>query len=110
MDNEQALDLNKGYTEAGFAEQVYHLHVKPLGDWDELYFRDYLRRYPEVARQYGVLKQGLKEQYEHDRDGYTDAKTEFIKKATEKARAEFFGRYLPNLEQKGWSSYRDTEK
>ncbi|MFQ7236844.1 MAG: GrpB family protein, partial [Enterococcus hulanensis] len=52
----QTLDLNKGYTPAGFAEQVYHLHVRALGDWDELYFRDYLQKYPEAARQYEELK------------------------------------------------------
>lgn len=33
------IDLNKGYTPAGFAKKVYHLHIKPVGDWDELYFR-----------------------------------------------------------------------
>lgn len=90
----QTLDLNKGYTSAGFAEQVYHLHVRALGDWDELYFRDYLQKYPETARQYEELKLSLKEKYEHNRDAYTDAKTEFVQKYSQKAREEFGTRYM----------------
>ena len=27
--------FNKGYTPAGFAEKVFHLHVRCAGDWDE---------------------------------------------------------------------------
>ncbi|MBX8938876.1 GrpB family protein [Enterococcus gilvus] len=90
----QTLDLNKGYTPAGFAEKVYHLHVRALGDWDELYFRDYLQKYPEAARQYEELKLLLKEKYEHNRDAYTDAKTEFVEKYSQKAREEFGTRYM----------------
>lgn len=90
----QTLDFNKGYTPAGFAEKVYHLHVRALGDWDELYFRDYLQKYPEAARQYEELKLSLKEKYEHNRDAYTDAKTEFVQKYSQKAREEFGTRYM----------------
>lgn len=91
----RTLDLNKGYTPKGFAEKVYHLHVRAIGDWDELYFRDYLRKYPEVARQYEELKLGLKEKYEHNRDAYTDEKADFVQKYSQKARQEFGSRYLP---------------
>ncbi|WP_137664953.1 GrpB family protein [Enterococcus hulanensis] len=90
----QTLDLNKGYTLTGFAEKVYHLHVRALGDWDELYFRDYLQKYPEAARQYEELKLLLKEKYEHNRDAYTDAKAEFVQKYSQKAREEFGTRYM----------------
>lgn len=89
------LDLNKGYTPEGFAEKVYHLHVRAIGDWDELYFRDYLREYLEVAREYEALKLSLKEKYEHDRDAYTDEKSEFVQKYSQKARQEFGSCYLP---------------
>lgn len=89
------ISFNKGYTPDGFARRVFHLHVRLLGDWDELYFRDFLIAHQEVAEKYGKLKQRLKEQYEHDRDGYTEAKTEFISKWTEQARKEFSKRYLP---------------
>lgn len=90
----QTLDLNKGYTPAGFEEKVYHLHVRALGDWDELYFRDYLQKYPEAARQYEELKLLLKEKYEHNRDAYTAAKTEFVEKYSQKGREEFGTRYM----------------
>jgi len=63
------------------------LHVKPAGDWDELHFRDYIASHPEVAAHYAELKQGLLAKFEHDRDGYTNAKTTFITTATTKARA-----------------------
>lgn len=94
-DENRTLDLGKGYMPYGFAEKVYHLHVKPFGDWSELYFRDYLRQHSDIARQYEALKRSLKEQFEHDRDAYTDAKSGFILEQTQKARVEFGGRYLP---------------
>lgn len=78
----------KGYTPEGFKGQVFHVHVRYSGDWDELYFRDYLLAHPETAEEYGRLKQELKNKYEHDRDGYTYAKTEFIERITKLARAE----------------------
>lgn len=89
------MSFNKGYTPNGFAEKVFHLHVRFLGDWDELYFRDYLLIHKDVAEKYGELKQRLKEQYEHDRDGYTEAKTKFITKWTKIARKDFGNRYVP---------------
>lgn len=76
----------KGYSSQGFEEKVYHIHVRYSGNWDELYFRDYLIKHPETAKEYGELKIRLSELYKHDRDAYTLAKTDFIKEVTEKAR------------------------
>jgi len=76
----------KGYTPTGFKGQVFHVHIRFSGDWDELYFRDYLLKYPEIAEEYGKLKIELQKKYKHDRDGYTDAKTAFIKGITKLAR------------------------
>ena len=59
--NANNISFNKGYTENGFAEKVFHLHL-----WKK---------------------------YEHDRDGYTNAKTEFIQKYTQKARFLYRNRY-----------------
>ncbi|MDM5152764.1 GrpB family protein [Bacillus sp. DX1.1] len=87
--------FNKGYTKEGFAEKVYHLHVRYYHNWNELYFRDYLIEHEEVAKEYGKLKLGLIEEYEHDRDGYTDAKSNFILKHTEKAKEEYADKYNP---------------
>jgi GrpB-like predicted nucleotidyltransferase (UPF0157 family) len=61
--------LLKGYTEKGFAEKVYHLHIRYPGDWNELYFRDYLRRHKSVAHEYIQLKKKLIDSFRNDRDG-----------------------------------------
>ncbi|MHB1316219.1 MAG: GrpB family protein [Christensenellales bacterium] len=83
----------KGYTPYGFIGQAFHVHVRYSGDWDELYFRDYLLTHPETAKQYGHLKIKLKKKFEHDRDAYTNAKTGFIKRITKRARKEIGRRY-----------------
>ena len=90
---ELAIAFNKGYTEAGFADRVFHLHVRYLGDPNELYFRDYLIAHSDVAEQYAELKKTLKKQYEYNRDAYTQAKTEFVNKYTKKARKELENKY-----------------
>ncbi len=91
----------KGYTEQGFAERVFHIHVRYAGDWDELYFRDYLRTHSDIAAQYGELKERLKEKYEHDRDTYTEEKSDFVLRVSKLARKELGGLYDPNTtEQK----------
>jgi GrpB-like predicted nucleotidyltransferase (UPF0157 family) len=87
----------RGYTPEGFKGQAVHIHVRYPGDWDELYFRDYLLIHPETAVEYGELKHKLKNVYEFDRDGYTDAKGEFISKITDKARQMFAGRYVQQV-------------
>ncbi len=91
---------NKGYTENGFAERVFHLHLRTTGDHDELYFRDYLNEHPEAAKAYEQLKLGLWKQYEHDRDGYTAAKAAFVARCTEAAKRQYGSRYEPAAAQK----------
>ncbi|MCK4669397.1 GrpB family protein, partial [Candidatus Bathyarchaeota archaeon] len=51
-----------------------------------LIFRDYLRTNPEVAREYFKLKKRLATKYGSDREGYTEAKTSFIKSIVAKAK------------------------
>lgn len=87
------ISLNKGYTKGGFADKVYHIHLRYTGDNDELYFRDYLNEHPQVAKDYESLKLELWKKYEHDRDAYTDAKTEFIRKWTTESRRIYGDRY-----------------
>lgn len=89
------ISFNKGYTKEGFAEKVYHLHIRYYDNWNELYFRDYLIEHKEVADKYGKLKLALIEKYEHDRDGYTNAKSEFISKYTKKAKEKYGNKYNP---------------
>ncbi len=86
--NGSRISLNKGYIENGFGERVFHLHLRLENDRDEIYFRDYLNSHREAAKEYEKLKLGLWKKYEHNRDAYTDAKSEFVKKYTELAKYE----------------------
>ncbi len=78
----------KGYTPRGFEGQVFHVHMRYGGDWDELYFRDYLKSHPDAAAEYSELKKQLMKKFEFDRDGYTQAKGDFIRRITSLARQE----------------------
>lgn len=91
--SEHRISLNRGYTEEGFAEKAYHLHLRYAGDNDELYFRDFLSENPDAAQEYEALKLRCWKQYEHDRDGYTEAKTEFVRRYTRQAKALYGDRY-----------------
>jgi len=92
-ESEDRISFNKGYTENGFAERVFHLHLRYTGDNKELYFRDYLIEHADAAKEYEALKLKLWKQYEHDRDAYTNAKTELVKDYTEKAGSLYEDRY-----------------
>jgi GrpB-like predicted nucleotidyltransferase (UPF0157 family) len=78
----------KGYFSEG--AQKYHLHMAP-GDhpiMDDLFFRDYLLKHPEAAREYEELKYRLAEIHHHDREAYTEAKTDFVRQITDQAKKE----------------------
>ena len=92
---EGRISFNKGYTVEGFAEKVYHLHLRYEGDNDELYFRDYLNDHPAEARKYEALKMKLWRRFEHDCDAYTAGKTKFVRRLTRAARRQYGGRYAP---------------
>lgn len=92
-ESDRRLSFNKGYTSEGFAEKVYHMHLRFMGDNDELYFRDYMNAHPDLAKEYEALKLSLWKKYEHNRDAYTEAKTEFILKWTNAAKADFKNKY-----------------
>jgi GrpB-like predicted nucleotidyltransferase (UPF0157 family) len=58
-----------------------HLHLIRAGHprWSEqLAFRDALREDPDLASRYADLKRQLSAEHPDDREGYTDAKAEFI--------------------------------
>ncbi|MCM1184423.1 MAG: GrpB family protein [Roseburia sp.] len=87
------ISFNWGYTEDGFAEKVYHLHLRHAGDNDELYFRDYLNERRPIAEEYERLKLDLWRKFEHDRDAYTNAKSAFVERYTAEARKTYPNRY-----------------
>lgn len=85
--------FNKGYTNEGFAEKVFHVHLRYYGDNDELYFRDYMNDNPALAAEYERLKISLWKKYEHNRDAYTNAKSTFVEKYTTYAKTQYRNRY-----------------
>lgn len=74
------VDMNMGYTPHGWVEPVYHVHLRYKDDNDELFFRDYLNAHPDIAREYERLKLELAPKFKYDRDGYTAAKGEFVRR------------------------------
>ena len=79
------------YFRKGPPEAHRHLHMVELasGFWERhLLFRDFLRGRPEVATQYYQLKKRLAARYGSDREGYTEAKTAFIRWVEGRARSE----------------------
>lgn len=69
-------------------EDTFHLHmVEPESEFfrRHLAFRDYLRSHPETVAEYAELKLSLAQAFGSDREGYTDAKSDFIKTIERKA-------------------------
>ena len=91
--SENRISFNKGYTENGFAEHIFHLHLRYVGDNDELYFRDYLIEFPDIAKEYEKLKLSLWKKYEYNRDAYTNGKSMFINKYTKLAKIKYGNKY-----------------
>jgi GrpB-like predicted nucleotidyltransferase (UPF0157 family) len=63
------------------SRRTHHLHLMPTGSprfRDELAFRDHLRQHDDVAHEYGALKRRLAQTFHHDREAYTNAKTQFV--------------------------------
>jgi len=78
----------KGYNVTGEKAQTFHIHMGPVDHiiWDRIYFRDYLREFREIARQYENLKKELSISHKFDRVGYRIAKGEFVHRVTEEAK------------------------
>ena len=67
--------------------RTHHIHMVEADSrlWERLYFRDYLREFPDEARRYEELKRHLSEKYPDDRIAYTKGKTEFVVALTKEA-------------------------
>ena len=73
------------------AIRTHHIHImlKIHIQWEtHQLFRDYLNHHTHIANQYNQLKMKLKDQFEHDRAGYTEGKSQFIQSVIEKAKKE----------------------
>ena len=72
--------------------RTHHIHMVErdfVEHWDRLLFRDYQIEHPEVAKEYEALKKHLAVRTSHDRVAYTQGKTQFILKVTERAKRHF---------------------
>ncbi len=98
--NEEPVELlmSKGMTVNGFGQKVFLLHIRYLGDWNELYFRDYLLDNPNIAEEYSnliiqILKdinEGRIERMPNGQpNGYSAAKYEFVDDISHKAKLAY---------------------
>ncbi len=58
-----------------------HIHVRKLGSWHQqfpLLFRDYMRVHKPDCERYESVKRALAEKYRHDRQKYTDSKSDIF--------------------------------
>lgn len=87
------IDEDTGMMETGISVEKEMSKKLSEMSLEELYFRDYLMEHASIAAEYEKMKLKLWKEYEFNRDGYTNAKTDFIQKYTEQARAVYQGRY-----------------
>ena len=83
--------LGKVYRGEKVRLENFHLHLVKFGSehWERhVLFRDFLQTHPEVAQRYDRLKRELAAKYGSDREGYTNAKTEFIESVVAQARRQ----------------------
>ncbi|MCA1029704.1 GrpB family protein [Bacillus timonensis] len=71
------------YYRKGEDDRTHHVHLFQWNNHSEidrhLAVRDYLRKHPEAAKQYGELKAKLAALFPHDIKGYMDGKDLFVK-------------------------------
>lgn len=93
-ESSEKLSFNKGYTKNGYANNVFHIHIKKYGDCDELYFRDYLNDNCKAAKEYEKLKFELYNKFKPNRDLYTAGKKEFVIEIVNIAKEKYEGHKL----------------
>ncbi|MFS0613365.1 GrpB family protein [Lederbergia ruris] len=84
----------KLFRKGEWGQGTCHLHICKLNsnEWKEkLWFRNYLRLNPQIAKEYVALKKDLASRYTHDRPTYTMKKEPFIKSVIQLARQEWGG-------------------
>lgn len=67
----------------GGDDRTHHLHIFSVESDRELFrnlaLRDYLRNFPQKAKEYGDLKRELAQQFSEDAEGYCAGKDAFVK-------------------------------
>ena len=88
-------DVSPGYPwfikRGAGGRRTHHIHMVEADSkmWERLYFRDYLREFPEEAGRYAELKQSLAAKYPNDRVAYTEGKAEYVISITERAKRHY---------------------
>lgn len=83
--NKERLFFTKGPEE----KRTHYLHVGQIGSGyaeDMIIFRDYLRKYKGIAKEYSKLKESLAKKYQDKREIYTAKKTKLIEGIVKKAK------------------------
>ena len=76
-------------------QRTHHVHIVEVNSkfWEEhKLFCDYLRRHPEEAKRYEVLKRDLAASFRSDREAYTNGKNDYIRAVMSKAQCEQMGK------------------
>ena len=71
------------------SRRTHHLHLVPAGSKryaDELAFRDRLQEDPQIATEYLALKRNLASRFANDREAYTNAKSDFVRRVLKRER------------------------
>lgn len=79
-------DVMHWFCKPSDAHRTHHLHLVPYGSelWRaRLGFRDALRANARLAQEYAQLKLDMASRYRHDREAYTQSKTEFVQQVLE---------------------------
>lgn len=76
------------YTEGIWTHNIHILPYEGFYLRNEILFRDYLRKHPELVIKYGELKEKVAIDFGETMADYTRAKTEFIQSVVDNARRE----------------------
>lgn len=86
-------DYMHWFTKPSPEHRTHHLYLIPISHPQyqaKLAFRDYLRTHQKEKKAYEQLKIELAEKFKTDREGYTLAKTQFVKNIVHKALGDDF--------------------
>ena len=72
-------------------QRTHHIHMVEahFEHWERLLFRDYLIEHPDIAGDYNELKGQLSDAHHDDRVAYSEAKTEFIRTISRRAKEHY---------------------
>jgi GrpB-like predicted nucleotidyltransferase (UPF0157 family) len=92
---EQLLQERRFFWKGTPAIHTYHLHLTEVDNpviLKPIQFRDYLRKHPAAAREYGELKKELAKRCQQDLDAYVSGKTTFVERILKQAEREIIER------------------